>query len=191
MYFEYINMKAKEARLKMFCRTERHKRVGNREKGHIPYHLLFGMSLAVVMLFAGIGIASATDYYYVATWGNDSNNGTSLDEPWQSPYYAAQQAQAGDTIYLMDGTWYYETIFFANDGTDGMPIIMKAYNSGKAILDGVNKTSSGICLYKRPATSTKSHLTIDGRRITHYNYDRWTIYGKTWFQRVAADGGCL
>ncbi|NQE44619.1 hypothetical protein C5S31_01180, partial [ANME-1 cluster archaeon GoMg2] len=107
-------MKTKDTVLKMFRRTKRHKRAESGVKGHIPYHLFFGMSLAVVLLFAGIGIVGATADYYVATWGCDDNKGTSVDEPWQHPSYAAQQAQAGDTIYLIDGTWYDEHIVFAN-----------------------------------------------------------------------------
>jgi len=62
------------------------------------------VSLAVIcfmLLFAGMGVVSATGYY-VKVDGNDSLNGTSLEEAWQHPSYAAQQAQAGDTIYLID-----------------------------------------------------------------------------------------
>ena len=146
-------MKTKDTVLKMCCRTERHKRA---ESGEIPYHLFLGMGLVVVLLFAGIGIVGATADYYVATWGSDDKKGTSVDEPWEHPSYAAQQAQAGDTIYLIDGTWYDEHIVFANSGNDTHPITITAYN-GTPTLDGVDKTGIGI------ESSYHSYIDITGR----------------------------
>ena len=154
-------MKKIEKKLIRRTKMHKHKLEENREEGHISHiHLFFGMSLAVicfVLLFAGVGVASATDYY-VATWGSDSNNGTSIDYPWQHPSYAAQQAQAGDTIYLLDGTWYDEHVVFAHSGTDGNPIIMKAYN-GTPTLSG----NSGSAI-----SNSKSYITIEGLTIKGY-----------------------
>ncbi|RLI02471.1 hypothetical protein DRO38_03885, partial [Candidatus Bathyarchaeota archaeon] len=140
-------MKTKNIEKKQVRRTEMHKHKieENRDKEYTPYiHLFFIMNFGIsfMLLFAVIGIASATDYY-VATWGSDSNNGTSVDEPWQHPSYAAQQAEAGDTIYLLDGTWYDEHVVFANSGNATRPIIITAYN-GTPTLDGVDKTGNGI-----------------------------------------------
>jgi len=117
-----------------------------REKEHSQDgHLFSGVSLAIIcfmLLFAGVGVVSATDYY-VKVDGNDSLNGTSVETAWQHPSYAAQQAQAGDTIYLLDGTWYDEHAIFANSGNATRPIIITAYN-GTPTLDGVDKTGNGI-----------------------------------------------
>jgi len=131
------------------------------EKGHIRYPLFFGMSLAVVLLFAGIGVASATDYY-VATWGSDSISGTSVGSPWQHPSYAAKQAEAGDTIYLMDGTWYDEHVEFANSGTEGNPITMKVYPGSTPILDGVTGTGTGIKIYRH------DYINLNGLTLKNY-----------------------
>jgi len=122
----------------------KHKLGENREKGHIRYHLFFIMSFVIcfMLLFVGTGIASATTYY-VAQGGSDSNKGLSLDHAWATPSYAAQQAQAGDTIYLVDGTWYGEHVVFANSGTEGNPIMMTAYN-GTPTLDGMDSIEKGI-----------------------------------------------
>ena len=133
-------MKTKEARRKMFYRTKTHKRESEREL--ISYHPFLIMGLAVVLLFSGICVASATDYY-VATGGSDSNNGTLPDYPWQHPSYAAQQAQAGDTIFLLDGTWYDEHVVFANSGNATHPITITSYN-GTPTLDGIDDTGYGI-----------------------------------------------
>ncbi|RJS73797.1 hypothetical protein CW714_02500, partial [Methanophagales archaeon] len=119
-----------------------------------------------ISLFADIGVVSAADYY-VATWGSDSNNGTSLDAPWQHPSYATQQAKAGDTIYLMDGVWHNEYISFANSGTKGNPIVMTAYNGTPTLIG--SGTGQGISIVDQ------AYITIDG--ITIENYDN-AIYGE-------------
>ncbi|RCV64105.1 PKD repeat-containing protein [Methanophagales archaeon] len=146
----------------MFKKREK-KKIENRginKKGR----KFFISSLAVVcflVLFAGVGMATATDYY-VATGGSDSNIGTSLDHAWQHPSYAVQQAQAGDTIYLVDGTWKNEHMVFANSGTRANPITLKAY-SGTPTLDGVDKTGIGIRI------EDKSYISISGFRLKNYN----------------------
>ena len=113
-----------------------------------------------VLIFAGVGVVSATDYY-VSPEGNDSNSGTSIDEPWRRPSYAAQQAVAGDTIYLMDGTWYDEHVEFANSGTGGNPITMKAYN-GTPTLDGIDDSGLGIWGIER------SYINVSGLKFINY-----------------------
>ena len=69
-----------------------------------------------IVMIAGIGVASAGNEYYVAIGGSNNNTGLSISEAWATPSYAAQQAQAGDTIYLAGGTWYGEHVVFANSG---------------------------------------------------------------------------
>lgn len=81
--------------------------------------------------------------YYVKTDGDDTKDGLSIENAWQSPVTAAQQAEAGDTIYLIDGTWYNENVVFANSGIDTHPITITAYD-GTPTLDGVDKTGIGI-----------------------------------------------
>jgi hypothetical protein len=45
--------------------------------------------------------------YYVATDGNDSNDGNSVDVPFATIGKAVQKAAAGDTIYVRGGTYAY------------------------------------------------------------------------------------
>lgn len=92
-----------------------------------------------LLLFAGVGAVEATDYY-VATWGNNSSSGN-FTHPWQNISYAAQQAVAGDTIYLFDGVWYDEHVVFANSGNDTHPITLTAYN-GTPTMDGGDSSVS-------------------------------------------------
>ena len=123
---------------------------------------------SLVLLFAGIGVASATDYY-VATGGNNNDTGLSLSEAWATPSYAARQVQAGDTIYLADGTWYGEIVSFTNSGTSGNPITMKAY-SGRPVLDGSGSGGFGLDL------RNTDYITIEGLEVHSYSAAVYTQY---------------
>jgi len=110
-----------------------------------------------VLVAALAGAASATNYY-VATWGDNSNSATSVDYPWQNVSYATQQVEAGDTIYLFDGTWYNEECTFANSGTATHPITVTAY-SGTPTLDGIDRTGCGLDIDENDHIKI-SHLTM-------------------------------
>ncbi|RJS70662.1 hypothetical protein CW696_05555 [ANME-2 cluster archaeon] len=110
----------------------------------------------LMVLLAFVGAASATDYY-VATWGDNSSSGN-FTHPWQNVSYATQQAVAGDTIYLFDGTWYDEHAVFANSGNATHPITLTAHN-GTPTMEGVDKTGAGININFRDYIEI-SHLTI-------------------------------
>ncbi len=107
--------------------------------------------------------------YYVKTDGNDSYSGVSIDSAWQHPSYATQIAEAGDTIYLMDGTWYDEHVMFSNSGISTHPIVFTVFN-GNSIFDGVDGTGIGIygCYYAG-SFEHREHIIIKG--ITVRNYD--------------------
>ena len=49
------------------------------------------------------------DVFYVSINGNDSNNGTSLNQAWKTLKYACTQVTGPATIYIKTGT-YYETL---------------------------------------------------------------------------------
>jgi len=67
--------------------------------------------------------------YYIAPWGNDSNDGLSLSTAWKTLTYAIPQLDAGDTLYIVNGT-YYETglLEFQHSGIPEAPIKVLAYN---------------------------------------------------------------
>ena len=120
-----------------------------------------------ILLVALSCAASATDYY-VATWGDNSNSGD-ITHPWQNVSYATQQAVAGDTIYLFDGTWYNEVCTFTNSGNATHRITLTAYNGTPTLIgDGGETSMIGI---KFESYMTISHLTM--RDYTH------TIFANT------------
>ena len=92
--------------------------------------------------------------YYVSPSGSNTNNGLSLETAWATPFYAAQIAEAGDTILVADGTYsgYVGFGFYVDPVHHGIPeapITMKAY-SGKPEITGGNFIIRA------------NHITIDG-----------------------------
>ena len=92
------------------------------------------MSLFFLLILYTPDITNAATYYISPT-GNDSNNGISQVTPLATFNKAWEILQPGDTIYLMDGT-YYQVIEPTINGISGSPITIKALNDGKAIING-------------------------------------------------------
>jgi hypothetical protein len=73
--------------------------------------------------------------YYVATNGDDSNNG-SIESPWLTMQHAADTALAGDTVLVRGGVYNeYVEFHLSGDATAG-PITFANYPGESAILDG-------------------------------------------------------
>ena len=115
----------------------------------------------ILFLFICVGEKANGEIYYVKTDGDDTKNGLTLEEAWQHPSYATNQLKAGDTLYLVSGTWNDEHIVLANSGTQESPITLAGYE-GIAILDGVDKKGIGI------RAVAKSYFTISGVHIRNY-----------------------
>jgi hypothetical protein len=135
-----------------------------------PFFLVFFFLVAISL--------SATDYY-VATDGNDGDPGT-LAEPWLTPYYASQQATAGDTVYIRGGTYqtsppYGYHINPVNSGTSGNYITFQNYNSENVYLGG--PVGGSVHLVN---LVDKSYIKIDGIQ----NGDR----SKFWVIMSASNG---
>ena len=86
-----------------------------------------------------VGTAGLT--YYVATTGGDSNDGLSLERPFQSVERALQAAGPGDTIEIKGGTYRPRGNGFpiSRGGRADARIKMKAYNGEKVIFDAAGK----------------------------------------------------
>lgn len=74
--------------------------------------------------------------YFVSPSGSDQNDGLSPTSPFQSIQTAFNRVGAGDTIYLMEGT-YHEAVRLSKSGNRKQGFItIQNYQKGQAILDG-------------------------------------------------------
>lgn len=85
---------------------------------------------------------SPSTTYYVDTNSiggpaHDSNTGT-LISPWKTFNYAWTNANAGDTVYVREGTYYegtYDNCLDTKDGTSVNPIVFDTYNGEEVIIN--------------------------------------------------------
>lgn len=101
--------------------------------------------------------------FYVATDGNDSNNGKSLSKPWQTISKAAASLKAGDTVYIKKGT-YEEQVVPVKSGKENEFIVYMPYADDEVVIDGKNINikdgTSGLFLIKN-----KSYIKVSGIRV--------------------------
>jgi hypothetical protein len=133
--------------------------------------LLFVLcGLALLFGFAPLGQAQAAGTtYYVSTTGNNSNNGTSTGTAWRNVNYAAAQAQAGDTVIILAGT-YNERVQVQNSGTAGNPITFKANPGATVTIDG---TGINVPVNYEDGLFEivgKSYIVVEGLRVINSSY---------------------
>ncbi len=116
---------------------------------------------AVALISIGAGTS-----FYVATTGNDGGDG-SFGSPWRTIQHAADTAVAGDTVYVMGGT-YNEVVTFANSGSaTGGYITFESYPGQTAIVDGTGLEIPG-GQYGLLTVQNRNYLAIGGFEIRNY-----------------------
>jgi len=139
----------------------------------MKYRSLFLIFLVIGLLF--VGSASATNYYASPTLGSDSNDGLSTGAPFLSIQTGIDALSAGDTLYLMDGTWYDNSSFFNESGTEGNPITITNYTGAFPILQGdYNKITDSE--YVAFGGIGKSYISISNIEIYDYRSGVWFDY---------------
>ncbi len=130
-------------------------------------------SLPTILFLALTTISSATTYY-VATTGDDNNQGNK-EYPFKTLNKAWSVVTAGDTVFLRGGTYNNSimppnTYFRNKNGTSSDPIVISNYQNEKPILNynDVVYTSqkSGFWI------ENVKYLHIKGIRITNINQPR-------------------
>lgn len=95
-------------------------------------------SVAAVVLLVGLcmqGIAHAQRVFYVAPGGDDTGPAT-VERPWASIQKAADEAKAGDTVVLRDGTYVLtEPIRFTGAGREDAWITVRGAQGERPVLD--------------------------------------------------------
>ena len=124
------------------------------------YHLFYFL----IIFCISINPVSAVEYY-VDISGDNNDTGLSPESAWATPSYAVTKVVPGDTIYLMEGTWFNEKIVPAISGTVEMPITIKSFDE-KATLDGGEYSySSGIGI----TLQNVNYWNIDDIIFTNYS----------------------
>ena len=113
-------------------------------------------------------VAAHATTYYVATNGNNANNGTSEETPFRTIGKAVDIMIAGDTTYVRGGTYNTETvILFRRSGTASAPIKLLNYPGESPVIDFVDfrvgKTVT--ILHATGQTGAIGYLTIEGFEI--------------------------
>ncbi|MBD3362889.1 hypothetical protein GF362_04175 [Candidatus Dojkabacteria bacterium] len=90
-----------------------------------------------LLLCMSVGkVKAAGKVYYVAKNGNDSNSG-SESEPWLSIQHAVDHLEAGDTVFIKEGT-YNERVTVSKTGSTNQYITVSVNpgDEGKVVVDG-------------------------------------------------------
>lgn len=98
----------------------------------------FKLTALFISVHAAVGSAQAADIY-VAKTGDDLSDG-SMATPYQTIGQAASVAQAGDTVYIREGT-YEETLRPANSGTADNPIVFQPFEGEKVVITAMQALS--------------------------------------------------
>lgn len=110
----------------------------------------------VVLLCVTIAGSVSAEQYYVSKSGSNSNGGTSLAQSWLTIQHAAQNAKAGDTVWVDEGVYTepdpvspsteWWGIRPKYSGTESQPITYQALE-GKTVVIDQNDQAPCITLY--------------------------------------------
>ncbi|MEO6682138.1 MAG: hypothetical protein ABIN48_04870, partial [Ginsengibacter sp.] len=95
-----------------------------------------------------ITLSSYSTDYFIASNGNDNNNGTSQSSPWRTIDKLnsfSSNMQAGDRIFFRRGDTFYGGIKDPMKGRQGSPLTYGAYGSGqKPLITGFASVSNWV-----------------------------------------------
>jgi hypothetical protein len=99
--------------------------------------------LITLFVFLAFSISTNAATRYVSTTGNNNNSGNSWAQAWRTLQYAADQVDAGDSVWIADGN--YVGFDMRTTGTAAQPIVFIAFGSNVVIdthnpvtMDGIN-----------------------------------------------------
>ena len=130
-------------------------------------------SLPTILFLALTTISSATTYY-VATTGDDNNQGNK-EYPFKTLNKAWSVVTAGDTVFLRGGTYNNSimppnTYFRNKNGTSSDPIVISNYQNEKPILN------YNCLLYTSDAADDLLCVDLGGRRILKKKNKKQIMY---------------
>ena len=133
-------------------------------KANKKHHLI----ILIIVFFTST--IQAAVYYVNETTGNDTFTGNE-SQPWQTIQKAANTLVAGDTVYIMAGTYMpSQKIEFLNSGTNGNYINYLAYPGDEhlVIIDGGNVSLPN--WYGVFTIISKNYIKIAGLKVINSSY---------------------
>jgi len=111
------------------------------------------------------------DNYYISPSGNDSLDGLTIDTAFFNLTYAVSVINAGDTVYVINGTYYNEThIQIIASGNASHPIKITSYNGTPVFQNDPYYTCGSPAAYTE-ALDFNSNDYIIISNLTFRNYD--------------------
>ena len=110
--------------------------------------------------------------YYVSVSGSDSNDGRSLENPFQTLKKAVGTAGPGDCVFVRDGI-YHEAVVMKTSGDKNAPITFQNYQNESPVIDG-----TGLAAKNGILISQKDYIRWDGFTIQNFtSTDETTVTG--------------
>jgi len=139
---------------------------------HTILNLMLVITASIFVLATLVGPASATDYY-VSMTGNNSNNGLTLGTAWASIQYGFETMHAGDTLYVVNGTYYEEPVgtykacisgeYIDHNANETHQVTLTAYNGTPTIVKWKSTIEAGVMLVN------DDYINIDGITLDGVN----------------------
>ncbi|MCD6404337.1 MAG: right-handed parallel beta-helix repeat-containing protein [Planctomycetes bacterium] len=98
---------------------------------------------------------------YVSPEGDDSADGRTPKTAWKTLTKAAAEADPGDTVYVLAGT-YAESVTISTQAAAELPLVFRTYGRGSVVLDGGDRLESGLVL------TDAQGVTLDGFILRGY-----------------------
>lgn len=97
------------------------------------------MSRVIYLVLCMVSLEAFAQSYFVSVAGNDGASGIRVTEAFKTITRAVEEANAGDTIYVMPGV-YKENIETVRDGYENAPIVIQGLrsSSGYAVYGSTN-----------------------------------------------------
>ena len=147
------------------------------------------MRKTAIILFAALTTScSQGGNYYVSTEGSDDNPGTP-GRPFKTVQHVASLMQAGDTCFLMEGSYHESVLIRDLKGERKNPVVFMPYNQDEVWMDGSIEIRGpwkqhDNNIYSLKLTEPVWQLFVDGKSISsarwpNGNWNDGSIWDKT------------
>ncbi|HYC93511.1 MAG TPA: right-handed parallel beta-helix repeat-containing protein [Thermoanaerobaculia bacterium] len=126
------------------------------------------ITLGAVLLFAATADAAT---YFVATTGSDTTGNGSVTAPYLTIKQATRVVKPGDEVVVRAGTYYDESVITCK-GTASAPIVIRAAQGEKVILDG-SRLPAGTDLFTLHTTDWVDFSGFEVRNATRSAVVLW------------------